>query len=251
VWLLLSLNLLGKIVAVFLFRSAPLAAVAAWLGVDVLLAYHQLARRARGIVVMHQRFRPAGRQVWLTIDDGPDPEDTPRILAALAEHRARATFFMIGANVAAHPDLARAVAAAGHEVANHTQSHLLGTFWCVPPWRVSRELDACTAALLAVGVRARRFRPPAGLRNIWLGHALPKRGLDCIGWSARGLERRNRDPASVVDHVLRGLAPGAILLLHEGPRVDPSVRVEAIRRVLARLEADGYACVIPERDQLL
>ncbi|HVU17918.1 MAG TPA: polysaccharide deacetylase family protein [Candidatus Didemnitutus sp.] len=250
-WLLLCLNLAGKIVAIALFRSAPWSAAAAWLIPDFLLAYHQLAPWSNGIVTMHRHFRTPRREVWLTIDDGPDPEDTPGILAALREHSARATFFHIGRNVAARPDLTRAVVEAGHEIGNHTHTHPLGIFWCVLPPRVNRELDDCAAQLRAAGVNAKRFRPPAGLRNIWLGHALPARRLECIGWSSRGLERKIFTAEGVADRVLRGLAPGSILLLHEGPRVHPAVRVHALRLVLERLRAAGYTCVIPGADQLV
>jgi peptidoglycan/xylan/chitin deacetylase (PgdA/CDA1 family) len=250
VWFLLSLNLAGKLAAIGLIRTMPLAAVAAWIGPDLLFAYHQFAPWATGIVRIHRRFRPRGREVWLTVDDGPDPDDTPAILAALKDHAARATFFHIGTSVAAHPELVRAVAEAGHEIGNHTHTHPLATFWCTRPSRVNRELDDCNQVLRAAGVVPRRFRPPAGLRNFWLGHALPVRRLTCIGWSARGLERRIHTPEGVADHVLRGLAPGAILLLHEGPRLHPAVRVQAIRLVLERLRASGYTCVIPEPEQL-
>jgi peptidoglycan/xylan/chitin deacetylase (PgdA/CDA1 family) len=71
-----------------------------------------------------------------------------------------------------------------------------------------------------------------------------------VGWSARGLERRSRDAEEVARRVLRGLAPGAILLLHEGPRVPAAIRVEAVRRVLARLDAESYRCVVPDPGQL-
>jgi peptidoglycan/xylan/chitin deacetylase (PgdA/CDA1 family) len=251
VWFLLSLNLAGKLAAVALIRASPVAAVAAWLVPDMLLAYHQLAPWATGIVPMYQRFRTSGREIWLTVDDGPDPSDTPAILLALRQHSARATFFYVGENVLAHQDIVRAVADAGHEIGNHTHTHPLAAFWRAMPWRVNRELDDCDRALRGVGIVARRFRPPAGLRNIWLGHALPVRNLTCIGWSARGLERRIHTAEGVADHVLRGLAPGAILLLHEGPRVHPDVRVHAIRLVLERLRAQGYACVVPESTQLV
>ena len=75
---------------------APVVAVALWVLPDLLVAYHIFAPRAQGIVRMHRRFATSGREVWLTIDDGPDPEDTPRLLALLQAHGARATFFVIG-----------------------------------------------------------------------------------------------------------------------------------------------------------
>lgn len=168
----------------------------------------------------------------------------------LATYGARATFFVVGDKVAAQPDLVRALVTAGHEVAHHTQTHPVSTFWCASSARVRRELDRGTATLLAAGVRPTRFRPPAGLRNLWLKRALAARGLACIGWSARGLERRGGDVGSVVERVTRGVAPGSILLLHEGRGLPQPIRLLAIEQVLARLQALGYRCVVPTPAQL-
>jgi peptidoglycan/xylan/chitin deacetylase (PgdA/CDA1 family) len=250
VWLLLCINLAGKVAAVLVGWSAPAAALALWFGPDALLAYHVFAPGAQGLVRMHRRFTTARREVWLTIDDGPDPADTPRLLELLAARGAHATFFVIGENAARHPELIRAISAAGHEVAHHTHTHPLAWFWCASPARVGWELDAGLAVLQTVGVRPGRFRPPAGIKNPWLAPALRVRGLTAVGWSARGLERRSRDAEEVARRVLRGLAPGAILLLHEGPRVPAAIRVEAVRRVLARLDAESYRCVVPDPGQL-
>lgn len=90
-----------------------------------------------------------------------------------------------------------------------------------------------------------RFRAPAGIKNIWLRRALADRNLACIGWTARGLERRQRTPHAVAARLARAVSPGAILLLHEGPAVPASVRVEAVRLVLEDLASRGYRCVIP------
>ncbi len=249
-WFLVILNLAGKAAALLTARTAPAAALALWFGPDALLAYHLFVPRAQGLVRMHRRFATPRREVWLTIDDGPDPEDTPRLLELLAAHGARATFFVIGEKAAAHPGLVRAMAAAGHEVGHHTQTHPLASFWCASPARVARELDECLAVLHEAGVSPMRFRAPAGLKNLWLGHALAARGLTCVGWSARGLERRHGDVEAVAGRVMRDLAPGAILLLHEGPSVPAAIRVHAIRRVLERLQEQGYQCVVPSPEQL-
>jgi peptidoglycan-N-acetylglucosamine deacetylase len=250
VWFLIVVNLAGKIAAVLVGWTAPAAALALWFGPDALLAYHLFAPQAQGLVRMHRHFATARPEVWLTIDDGPDPEDTPRILELLAAHGARATFFVIGENAVTHPELIRAIAAAGHEVAHHTHTHPLAAFWCASPAQVRRELDAGLEALRLAGVRPTRFRPPAGIKNLWLAPALRVRGLTCVGWSARGLERRRGDAEAVAARTTRGLAPGAILLLHEGPRVPAAIRVAAIRRVLERLQELGYQCVVPGPDQL-
>ncbi len=249
-WLLLVTALAGKVAAVLISSSSPATALVLWFGPDALLAYHLFVPRAQGLVRMQRRFKTAHREVWLTIDDGPDPEDTPRILALLAAHDARATFFVIGEIAARHPALLQSIAAAGHEVAHHTHTHPLASFWCASPASVQRELDAGLAALRAGGVRPTRFRPPAGIKSLWLASALRARGLACIGWSARGLERRPGDAEAVAVRATRDLAPGAILLLHEGPRIPAAIRVDAIRRVLERLRALGYRCVVPCADPL-
>jgi len=251
VWLLLIVDLAGKIAAVLVGWTAPVAALALWFGPDALLAYHLFVPNAQGLVRVHRRFTTARREVWLTIDDGPDPEDTPRILELLAAHGALATFFVIGENAARHPGLIRAIAAAGHEVAHHTHTHPLAGFWCASAATVRRELDAGLESLRLAGVSPTRFRPPAGIKNLWLAPALRTRGLACVGWSARGLECRHGDAETVAANATRDLAPGAILLMHEGHWVPSAIRVVAIRRVLERLREQGYPCVVPRAEQLI
>jgi peptidoglycan/xylan/chitin deacetylase (PgdA/CDA1 family) len=250
VWILLIVNLTGKVAAALVFSGAPAAAFVLWFGPDCLLAYHVFAFRAQGIVRLHRKFATTQREVWLTIDDGPDPEDTPRILELLASHGARATFFVIGESVARHPDLVRMISAAGHEVAHHTHTHPLVWFWCATPACVRRELDLATAALRVCGVEPTRFRPPAGIKNPWLAPAMRKRGLTGIGWTTRGLESRQMNPDTVVARLIHNLAPGAILLVHEGPGVPAPIRVVAIGLLLERLRELGYRSVIPEPQQL-
>ncbi len=248
--LLLIANLAGKVAALWVARTTPGTALVLWFGPDLLLGYHLFVPRAQGAVRSHRHFQTTQHEVWLTIDDGPDPDDTPRILALLAAHGARATFFVIGEHAARHPDLVRAMIAGGHEVAHHTHTHPLAFFWCATPGQVARELDAGFTTLRALGIVPTRFRPPAGIKNPFLASALRARGLACIGWTVRGLERRRGDAERVAARVTRHLAPGSILLLHEGPRVPAATRVTAIQRILERLHAANYACVIPRPDQL-
>jgi peptidoglycan/xylan/chitin deacetylase (PgdA/CDA1 family) len=250
-WVLVLISFCGKVAAVAIGLAATETALTLWFVPDVLLAYHVFVFRAQGIVRMHRCFATTEREVWLTIDDGPDSADTPQILSLLAAYKATATFFVIGDNVATHPGLVRAILAGGHEVAHHTQTHPLATFWCASPTRLRRELDEGMATLGAAGARSRRFRPPAGVKNLWLRPALAERGLVCVGWSARGRESWRADLSSVVRRVTHGLTPGAILLLHEGPRVPVEIRVHAIRLTLERLRQLGYRCVVPTAEQLI
>lgn len=238
------------------------------------LVLHQLFAPGAGeLVRTRTRFTPSApdaREVWLTLDDGPDPEDTPRILDLLDQHHARATFFLIGERAARHPALVAEIARRGHEIAHHSHTHPIATFWCATPARVRRELDAALAILtttppsasLGIGhwtldipcglsrTPPRRFRPPVGIKNLFLAPALAARGLDCIGWSIRSTDTFAKTPAAVVARVARHLRPGAIILLHEGPPVRPSVRVEAIRQIVEKTTAQGYRFIIPSPDRL-
>jgi peptidoglycan/xylan/chitin deacetylase (PgdA/CDA1 family) len=247
---LVILNLAGKLAAVLVFRTSVPAALLLWLVPDALLAYHTFVPNAQGLVRVRSRFRTGLREVWLTIDDGPDPEDTPKILGLLDAHGAQATFFVVGEKVDARPELARSIAEAGHEVAHHTYSHPHATFWCASPGRVGRELDGTIRSLRSIGLVPTRFRAPVGIKSIWLRQALLARKLTCVGWSARGLERGSKSAEEVAERVTRNVEPGAVLLLHEGPRVPAALRVAAIGATLERLRSLGYRCVVPTPEQL-
>jgi peptidoglycan-N-acetylglucosamine deacetylase len=204
-----------------------------------------------------QAFGPAARsfvtdrrEVWLTIDDGPDPSSTPRVLELLREHGARATFFVVGAQVAKHPGLARQIIAAGHTIGNHTQNHPVADFWMAPPGRIASEIDRCIAALLVADVPFERyFRPPVGVRNFFLDSQLAERGLLQVLWSARGLDGSGRRPRAALRRIARRIRPGGILLSHEaGSR--PLERLQFVELLLGHLAAEGYACVLPPREAL-
>jgi peptidoglycan/xylan/chitin deacetylase (PgdA/CDA1 family)/membrane-associated phospholipid phosphatase len=194
------------------------------------------------------------REIWLTLDDGPDPDDTPRILDLLDRHQARATFFLVGQRAARHPALVSEISRRGHEIAHHSHTHPVADFWCAGPARTARELDralAVFAAALPAGTPPpRRFRAPVGFKNLFLAPALRARGLDCVGWTLRGGDTFARDPAAVAARVARRLVPGAIILLHEGPPLRPAVRVAALAAVLDLLRACDYRAVIPPAEAL-
>jgi peptidoglycan/xylan/chitin deacetylase (PgdA/CDA1 family) len=213
---------------------------------------------AQFILPSQQAFGPAAtsfktgrREVWLTIDDGPDPASTPVVLELLKRHRARATFFVVGAQVEKYPELARRIAAEGHTIGNHTQTHPSNDFWCAAPARIAAEIDRCIAALLLADAPFERyFRPPVGIRNFFLDPQLSSRGMDLVLWDARGLDGAGRNPDDALARIARRTHPGAIIVAHEaGPRAKE--RVEFVERLLNHLADEDYECVIPSRDSLV
>lgn len=185
-------------------------------------------------------------EIALSLDDGPDPEVTPRVLALLAERGARATFFCIGERAARHPGLVRAMAAAGHAVENHSLRHR-HDFALLGPRRYLEEIGAAQDTLAALtGCAPRFFRAPAGLRNPFLDPALTRLGLQLVSWTRRGYDTRNADAADVLARLTRGLAPGDILLLHDGHAARCADGAPVLLAVLPRLlDALGAAGLRP------
>jgi peptidoglycan/xylan/chitin deacetylase (PgdA/CDA1 family) len=195
-----------------------------------------------------RRFQPRGRELWLTLDDGPAGAETVLLGLELQRRGVPATFFIKGRSLAAEPQLAQQLCAAGHTLANHTYTHPVSVFWGLRPAVLRREIDACNEALCRAGVPDRRwFRSPLGLSHILLRRELTVRGMRLIGWSARGRDGLASGPDIVERRVMKGLRPGAIVALHEGrPRSN-----EIILRVVESIQRLGYTFVIPNEDQLL
>ena len=248
-WIILAAVKLAS-AALWLAFGWPRVALAVYAGADVFLLYSLFVPSAGGICPVLTRFHPERPEVWLTIDDGPDPADTPAILNALDRHRARATFFVIGQRAAAHPALITEILRRGHNVAHHTHTHPARTFWSAGPQRVRAELDPALTAMKNAGAQPRWFRPPVGIKNFFLGQALARRGLENVGWTVRSYDSRSDDPAQVAARVIARVRPGSIILMHEGEWLHPRVRVRAIELVLESLTARGFACVLPKREQL-
>ena len=161
---------------------------------------------------------PAGApgRVALTIDDGPDPEVTPRVLKLLAEYRLKASFFLIGHRAEKHPALCRAIVEQGHRVENHghSHSHALSLFG---PARLAADIARAQTVLNhATGQAPRFFRPTAGLRNLFLEPVLARQDLRLASWTRRGYDTREPRPDRVLQRLTRGLSDGDILLLHDG-----------------------------------
>ncbi len=246
------INLISKVaaVAVWLLTDRLGVAVALFIGPDALVLWHLFMPSAQGVGRVATHFATPRREVWLTIDDGPDPDDTPRLLDLLDRHAARATFFVIGERAARYPALVSEILRRGHEIGHHTHTHPAGSFWCATPRRLQNELDRATATLATAGATLRWFRAPAGIKHLGLETALQARGLTYVGWTIRSGDCLARSPEDVGAHVIPRLSPGAIILMHEGPSVRPAVRIRAIALVLEACTAQNYRLVLPERTQL-
>jgi len=156
-----------------------------------------------------------GNRVYLTFDDGPNPGATARILDILAEARVPAAFFLVGRHVERYPHLARRVAEAGHDLGNHTYRHRKLLFTGAES--VRRELgDGHRAIVEATGVTPRLFRAPHGYRNPFVVREARRLGYTTFGWNGAIFDTARPGVGEIRRRVARVLAPGAIILLHDG-----------------------------------
>jgi len=195
--------------------------------------------RVFGPSVYHgDRSRPV---LALTFDDGPS-ESTPRLLEILARHRVPATFFLCGQNTERLPGIAREIAAAGHEIGNHSYSHPRFDFHSSQS--IYHELARAQESIQHhAGTRPRLFRAPYGVR--WFGMRGAQKRLDLLGVMWTVLGRDWRLPADQVAGLLfRSSRNGDILCLHDGreTRANPDIRatLEAVDSAIPRLQERGF-----------
>ncbi|OXY97669.1 bi-functional transferase/deacetylase [Streptomyces diastatochromogenes] len=189
--------------------------------------------------------RPKARTIALTFDDGPDPIWTPRILDVLRRNHVRATFFVVGTEVVAHPELVRRIVAEGHQIGIHTFTH--PDLSRLAPWQRSLELRETQLAVAgAAGVTTALLRPPYSSNNGALNDAdwSVLKQADAAGYvtvlSTQDAEDWQR-PGT--DRILANATPhghaGQILLMHDGGG-DRSQTVAALHKLIPRLKAQGF-----------
>lgn len=190
----------------------------------------------RGLAKLDRRLLwrlPAkGKEVYLTFDDGPEPDVTPQLLDLLAAHGAKATFFCIGEKARRHPDLIARMAGEGHGIGHHTWDH-------ADAWRTSATAYFRSVLRGAAEVGGPLFRPPYG--HLACGHAalLAKR-FQVVMWDVMGGDfRPGRSAESCARHVLRSIRPGSIIVLHDNPKSAACVQ-SALPLILGGLSQKGF-----------
>lgn len=175
------------------------------------------------------------REIALTIDDGPDPQVTPRVLDLLDAANAKASFFCIGHVARRHPALCREIVDRGHRVENHGDSHSRA-FAAFSGRRMTADIAAAQASLSEItGQAPRFFRPTAGLRSPLLDPVLTRLGLRLASWTRRPFDTRVGDPDIVYQRLTKNLGAGDILLMHDGHAAHTRSGQPVILEVLPRL----------------
>lgn len=179
------------------------------------------------------------KKIALTFDDGPHPIYTPQVLTLLKQYDIKATFFCIGKNVAAHPDLFQQIVAEGHLVGNHTYHHS-DFFGFYKAHQVLEELKQTNQVVNSlIGEEMQLFRPPFGVTNPSIKKGLLASGHTSIGWSVRSLDTVIQEKEKILNRITKKMKSGDIILLH-----DTSQRtVDALKDLLVFLEQQQFEAV--------
>ena len=180
-----------------------------------------------------------GPYIAMTFDDGPNATLTPKLLDILAAHHIKATFFVIGENVAQHPEVVARAAREGHEIGNHSWSH--PNFGKMSDDAVRRELRRTDDAIKsATGTGPTLMRPPYGSltarQKRWIHDEF---GYQIILWDVDPLDWKRPGPAVVCNRILKESRPGSIVLSHD---IHPGT-IEAMPSTFDQLEAKGFKFV--------
>ncbi|NHN32236.1 polysaccharide deacetylase family protein [Paenibacillus agricola] len=179
--------------------------------------------------------------IALTFDDGPDPTHTPLLLNVLKQHKAQATFFLVGKQLEQYPDIAKQIITEGHEIGNHTYSH--PNLRKLDYQQIYEELYIMDLMIRTVtGQSPTLFRPPYLYYNDNVLKAAKKLGYEMILRSIETFDYRNPGVRKIIKSVLGNLKHGDIVLMHDagGNRMDT---ITAVEKILIECQKKDYQFV--------
>jgi peptidoglycan/xylan/chitin deacetylase (PgdA/CDA1 family) len=205
--------------------------------------------RQRPVYTVHQLHPDApANAVALTLDDGPDPTWTPRVLALLRQYHVHATFCLIGRQAQAHPDLVRQIVTDGHAICNHSMTHPQ-PFAHRSAAAVEQQINGAQSAITAAaGTAPRLFRAPGGDWSPAVFASAAGHGLTPIAWDVDPRDWSRPGTQKIIDSLLAA-KPGDILLCHDGDgdrpggRSDRAETAQALAVALPQLQSKGYTFV--------
>ncbi|MEU9125239.1 polysaccharide deacetylase family protein [Streptomyces sp. NPDC048506] len=217
---------------------------------DTIHANQQVQRAPRVAPVdpsiVHASDRP-GRSLNITIDDGPDPVWTPKVLEVLKKHDVKAVFCMIGPQAKAHPELVKQVVAAGHKLCDHTVSHNTGMDHQSESYQSQQILDAQKMIEDAAGgAKVEYYRAPGGAFTPYSRKLAADHGMRPLGWNVDSKDFEGCGVETIEATVRGELRNGPTVLFHDGGG-NRARTVESLDRLLPWMKLQGYGFGFPKR----
>ncbi|WP_082614902.1 polysaccharide deacetylase family protein [Paenibacillus sp. Soil787] len=188
------------------------------------------------------------KKVALTFDDGPDTRFTPKVLDALKASQVKATFFVLGSQANAHPDMIRRIVNEGHIIGNHSYSHANLPKLTVDKFQ-SQIMSTESVLQGLIGYAPKLIRPPYGAINEEQVRWIADHHYLVVNWNVDSLDWKSLNSDQVLNNIMQQTKPGSIILQHSGgaDSQDLSGTVQAIGPLISKLKAAGYTFVtVPE-----
>ena len=182
----------------------------------------------------------ADKVLYLSFDDGPDPNWTPQILEVLARHNAKATFFVIGRSAYSFPDTLQAIRDGGHTLGNHTWDH--ASLKGMSQHQFNDEVQT-TQSILGIG-GTNCLRPPYGATDGNTTSFAELNGLRLMLWGVDSLDWRQPGTEAITNRVVSLARPDTVVLFHDGGG-NREQTVAALDAILSQLSAQGYSFAAP------
>jgi polysaccharide deacetylase family sporulation protein PdaB len=184
---------------------------------------------------------PDGHLIALTFDDGPHPRITPKILNVLEKYNVDATFFVIGKNARAYPEVLEKIAKAGHEIGNHTDSHVI--LKSLEKEAIYKEINDCSRTIEDISnVKTKLIRPPCGEYDKCLVDFAKENDYKIILWNIDTNDWEHKSTWKIVSTVEKGLKGGDIILFHDYISGKANT-VEALETLIPKLQSEGFEFV--------
>jgi peptidoglycan/xylan/chitin deacetylase (PgdA/CDA1 family) len=176
------------------------------------------------------------KHLSLSFDDGPDAEQTPKVLDLLKEKNIKAVFFLVGRNIEGNEHLLKRMVDEGHSIGNHSYAHV-NSFGFQSFRAVKEDLQKSQQIIEeACGRKVVLFRPPFGVTNPNIAKAARLLNYIVVGWSIRSLDTTGVAPAKTIKRVSKRLKPGELILLHDNhKRIIP-----ILEGIIEKAEKDNY-----------
>ncbi len=180
------------------------------------------------------------KEVFLTFDDGPTPEITPWVLDQLKKHKAKATFFCIGKNIVAHPEITKRILKEGHRIGNHTYNHVNG--WNTKNESYLEEVEKTQQVLKELEINTKLFRPPYGKIGQKQLRTLLNKDFKVILWNVLSVDYDTSiSPEKCTHNVLKNSSKGAIIVYHDSIKASKNL-TNSLPKILQHFYQKGYEC---------
>ena len=186
-----------------------------------------------------------GKVIYLTFDDGPNPEITAWVMDELKKHQIKATFFCVGDNLKKFPEVAKKLLTEGHQIGNHTMHHIKG--WKHKNVDYLKDIEDCDTEIRKIyeqmndeKAQPRLFRPPYGQIKPSQIKRLRTKGYEIIQWSNLSCDYDKRlNCEKSLSALVKNAKPGSIVVFHDSEKAENQLK-KILPRYLKALLADGY-----------